>query len=137
MGAFGASGEKAEMKFNISLAESGKYVRCTVFEPVTSEFALEFGKAAVEASQQHGISRQFYDVRAVRNVNSVYHNYDFAYKDMVNLELEFNNRAAILVDPADRSHDFVEVVSRNAGYNVRVFVDEVQAITWLEEDAQS
>ncbi len=124
------------MKFEISLAETGKYVRCTVYEPVTTEFALEFGKAAAEASQQRGISRQLYDVRAVRNVSSVYHNYDFAYKDMVNLELEFDNRAAILVDPADRSHDFIEVVSRNAGYNVRVFIDEQKAIEWLEEEAR-
>ncbi len=122
------------MKFEISLAESGKYVRCQVFEPVTTEFALEFGKAAAQLSQSHGVSRQLYDVRGVKNISSVHHNYDFAYKDMVNLELDFNNRAAILIDPADRSHDFVEVVSRNAGYNVRVFVDEQKAIEWLEEE---
>jgi hypothetical protein len=47
--------------------------------------------------------------------------------------LERDNRAAILVDPTDRSHDFVEVVSRNAGYNVRVFIEEERAIAWLEE----
>jgi hypothetical protein len=121
------------MSFEVSLADSGKYVICRVCDPITTEFALQFGKAATETSQQYGLARQLYDVRSVRNVDSIYHNYDFAYKDMVNLDLEFDNRAAILVDPADRSHDFVEVVSRNAGYNVRVFVDEQQAIAWLEE----
>lgn len=121
------------MRFAVALAESGKYVICEVFEPVTTEFALEFGKAAVDESHKHGVSRQLYDVRRVRNVNSVTLNYDFAYRDMVNLQLENDNRAAILVDPADRSHDFVEIVSRNAGYNVRVFVDENQAKAWLEE----
>ncbi len=121
------------MKFKISLAESGKYVICEVFEAVDSKFALEFGKAAAEASHEHGVTLQLYDVRRVRNVNSVHHNYDFAYKDMVNLELEFDNRAAILVDPEDRTHDFVEIVSRNAGYNVRVFIEEERAIAWLEE----
>ena len=120
------------MSFKISLAESGKYVICKVLEPVTTEFALEFGKAAVDFSHQHGVSRQLYDCRSVRNINTVYHNYDFAYKDMVDLELEHDNRAAILVDPADRSHDFVEIVSRNAGYNVRIFVDIDRAVAWLE-----
>jgi len=121
------------LRFKISAAESGKYVICEVFEAVTSEFALEFGKATVEASREHGVTRQLYDVRQVRNINSVFHNYDFAYKDMVNLELEHDNRAAILVDSTDRSHDFVEIVSRNAGFNVRVFVEEERAIAWLEE----
>ena len=106
---------------------------CEVFEAVTSEFALEFGKAAAEASHEQGVTRQLYDVRRVRNINSVFHNYDFAYKDMVNLELEHDNRAAILVDPADRSHDFVEIVSRNAGYNVRVFTEKERATAWLED----
>jgi hypothetical protein len=123
------------MKYELSLAASGKYVICQVFEPVTTEFALEFGKAAVDASHQHRVYRQLYDVRAVRNVASVHHNYDFAYKDMERLELDNTNRAAILVDPTDRSHDFVEIVSRNAGYNVRVFIDMHRAVAWLEEEA--
>jgi hypothetical protein len=121
------------MRFEISLAESGKYVICQVLEPITTEFAQEFGKAAADFSHKHGIKRQLYDCRSVRNIDSVYHNYDFAYKDMVNLELEHGNRAAILVDAADRSHDFVEIVSRNAGYNVKVFIDYDQAVIWLEE----
>jgi hypothetical protein len=121
------------MRFEVSLAKSGKYVVCKVLEPVTTEFALEFGKATVDFSHEYQLQRQLYDCRSVRNVNSVYHNYEFAYKDMVNLELEHDNRAAILVDFADRSHDFVEIVSRNAGYNVKVFVDHDRAVNWLEE----
>jgi hypothetical protein len=121
------------MKFKVSLADSGKYAICKVFEPVTTVFALEFGKATVNFSHAHGLNRQLYDCRLVRNIDSVYHNYDFAYKDMVKLELEHDNRAAILVDVTDRSHDFIQIVSRNAGYNVKVFVDEDKAIAWLEE----
>lgn len=121
------------MRFEISLAESGKYVICRVLEPVTTEFALEFGKATVDFSHEHGLNRQLYDCRLVRNIDSVYHNYDFAYKDMVNLGLEYDDRVAVLVDTADRSHDFVEIVIRNAGYNVKTFIDYDQAVAWLEE----
>lgn len=123
------------MKYDISLAPSGKYVICRVYEPVTTETALEFGKAAAAASKLHNVCCQLYDVRWVRNVNSVHLNYDFAYHDMQQFELESSNRAAILADPMDHSHDFVEIVSRNAGYNVRIFTDERQAIEWLEEIA--
>jgi hypothetical protein len=38
---------------------------------------------------------------------------------------------AILVEPADRTHDFVETVMQNAGRNVRVFHDKDAAIAWL------
>lgn len=121
------------MKFEIALSRSRKHVVCTVLEPVTTEFAFEFARAAVDFSRQHGLKRQLYDCRRVRNVDSIYRNYDFAYKDMVNLELAPDNRAAILVAVTDRSHDFVEIVARNAQYNVKIFVDEEDAIAWLEQ----
>jgi hypothetical protein len=121
-----------QMKYEISLADSGKYVICKVLDPVTTEFALEFGSATAEFSRQHGLDRQLYDCRRVRNIDSVYHNYEFAYKQMEQLELSTSNKVAILVDPADRSHDFVQIALRNAGYNVKIFVDEEQASEWLE-----
>lgn len=121
------------MKYVISLADSGKYVICKVCEPVTTRFAIEFGKATVDFARACGINRQLYDCRNVRNVDSVYHNYDFAYKDAEQLDLSYANRAAILVDPTDRSHDFVEITMRNAGYDIKVFIDEEKAAAWLEE----
>jgi hypothetical protein len=42
-------------------------------------------------------------------------------------------RPAILVDPHDNSHDFVDTFTQNAGYGVRVFDDEAAAIVWIEE----
>lgn len=56
---------------------------------------------------------------------------------MAEPELHRDVRAAILVDATDRKHDFVETVSRNAGYNVRVFDDEEAAIAWLDEGAMA
>lgn len=121
------------MKFKVSLADSGKFAICKVLEPVTTDFAIEFGKATADFSREHEVNRQLYDCRNVRNIDSVYHNYDFAYKDMEQLELDPSNRVAILVDPTDRSHDFVQITMRNAGYSVKIFIDEAQAIAWLED----
>jgi hypothetical protein len=39
----------------------------------------------------------------------------------------------MLTSPNDKSHDFIETVLRNAGYDVKLFVNESEAITWLEE----
>ena len=52
---------------------------------------------------------------------------------MKRLDLQRDVRSAILVDSGDHSHDFVETVTQNAGYVVRVFDDEAAAIAWLEE----
>jgi hypothetical protein len=51
---------------------------------------------------------------------------------MGELNLDRAARVAILVRPDDISHNFVETVSRNAGYNVRVFRERKAAIDWLE-----
>jgi hypothetical protein len=123
------------LKYSLSLSASGKYVVCRVLKPVSTEIALEFGKATVDFARQHDLQRKLFDVRGVRNIQTVARNYDFAYKDMARLELDPSDRSAILVDPADRSHDFVQIAMRNAGYDVRIFVDEQQAIAWLEEDS--
>jgi hypothetical protein len=40
---------------------------------------------------------------------------------------------ALLVDPEDHSHDFVETVGRNAGLNVTLFRDRDAAKQYLSE----
>jgi len=48
-------------------------------------------------------------------------------------DLSTSARVALLVAPEDHSHDFVELVVRNAGYNVRLFRNEGQAKSWIEK----
>ena len=55
---------------------------------------------------------------------------------MGDLNFARSAHVAILVSPDDRSHDFIETVNRNAGYNVRVFRDADAAISWLEEPGE-
>lgn len=118
----------------ISIAGNGVYLICRVTEPITMEVARAFTTALDAASRAHGIKRFLVDVRAAPNVASVLQNYRFANIDMSEMGLQRDVRSATLVAPDDHSHDFVETVSRNAGYGMRLFRDEAAAIAWLEED---
>ncbi len=85
-------------------------------------------------SRATNIKRLLTDVRGAPNISSVYQNYEYAYKDMIDLKLQRDVRSAILVDDADTTHDFLETVVRNAGYNLQVFRSESAAIAWLNEE---
>lgn len=113
------------------MSENGRIVVCRVHKPVTVALAMAFSQALEAASEASGVDRFLTDVRGVPNVSRLAENYNYAHTDMAELGLRRAVRAAVLADPWDRSHEFVETVSRNAGYNVRVFYDRDEAVTWL------
>lgn len=122
------------MSYTIDISDNRKFFRVRVNGDVSAQLACKWSAELQEASRAHGIRRFLFDVRTSRNVSNVLENYMFAYNDAKELQLERNARSAILASPEDRSHDFVETVMRNVGYNVTVFSDESSAVSWLEED---
>lgn len=120
------------MGYRIELATSGAFVRVVVNETVTTALAQRFSVAFLAAGKAAGVSAFLIDVRGVRNASSIVDNYTYAYHDAPAIELPGKRRAAYLVDPDDKSHDFVEIAMRNAGYDVRKFTDEDEAVKWLE-----
>lgn len=122
------------MAIEISLAESGKYQLVRVTEPITPELSHELARQTEAFAMKTGVQARFFDVRGTINVSAVSSIYDLAYKDLDELGIERATKAAILVSPEDTSHDFAELVLRNAGFNARKFIDEAAAIAWLEED---
>jgi hypothetical protein len=121
------------MKYEVFVSPSRRYVVCRVTGEITAECARQFGKAADEMSRAEAIPHRLFDVREARNVETVAGNYEFAYKDMASLKIDRSMRAAILVAPGDDSHDFVATAITNAGYSVRMFTSEAEAVAWLEE----
>lgn len=122
------------MSYEISLPENRKYVYVRVTEAITIELARRFSKDSAVLGRKHNLNRFLFDVREARNVARTLLNYQFVHKEMAALDLDKAARSAILVSPADKSHDFVETLARNAGYNVRLFTDAAAAIGWLEEE---
>jgi len=121
------------MSYTITISENRQYIICQVTGSMTVEIAREFARELDSLSRAKNIKRFLTDVREAPNISSVYQNYKYAYKDMIDLKLQRDIRSAILADTADTTHDFLETVVQNAGYNVRVFHDESAAIAWLNE----
>jgi hypothetical protein len=121
------------MSYSVSLSPDGKYLICRVSGEVTVEIAREFRSALLDMSHATNVKLFLTDARGAPNKSSVLDNYCYAYSDLKEIDFPRASRSAILVDPADRSHDFVETATRNAGYSVRVFQDEAAAITWLNK----
>ncbi len=122
------------MNYKTFLSENGKYAICEVTGLITQENALKFTEASNQFLRAANVKRLLTDVRNASNELGVVQNYSYAYQSMESLGLRKDIRAAILVDKDDSSHDFIETVALNAGYNVRIFRDEEAANSWLSED---
>lgn len=121
--------------YDISLTDDGQIVVCRVHRPVTVALAAAFARAMDETGEACGAVRFLTDVQGVPNVSRTGENYNYAHADMAKIGLRRAVRAAILADPSDSSHAFIETVSQNAGYNMRVFYDPEEAMTWLRGGA--
>lgn len=119
----------------IIISDNNKYIIVQVNENMTRILAERLGFEAVQLGNSKNITRFLYDLRNSRNTESINVNYIFANQDMKRLETNPNNMIAMLISVGDKSHDFIETVLRNAGYNVRIFEIESEAITWLDESS--
>ncbi|KAA3649737.1 MAG: hypothetical protein DWQ11_18270 [Proteobacteria bacterium] len=119
------------MGHTVFLSDCGRFVGCRVHEDVTIERARRFTEDTVAFGKARRITLFLYDVRGARNIETVFHNYRFANEDMARLNVNRAGSVAVVTDPDDHSHDFVETAVRNAGYDVRMFGDYDSAVCWL------
>lgn len=120
------------MDYELSISESHRYVICRINRPITADFALDFAKAADEFALERGVNKVLYDMRSIRNMESTMRMHDLAYRDVAEMGIRRNVRSAVLIDPEDHSHDFAETVFFNAGYGMRLFRTEEEALNWLD-----
>lgn len=119
------------MKYTITPSDDGTFLVMRAHCDFTIDVARKWSVEIAAMGRQMNIRRFLFDVRAARNACTVADNYDAAYRDPDELDLPKDIRSAILVSEGDHSHDFVETTYLNAGYDVRLFVDESAAINWL------
>jgi hypothetical protein len=121
------------MDFEVYLADSNKYIVCRGRVPVTIEITRAMSEKIAEISAATDVRNRLIDLRDAPNSMSVTTNYDLAYKEMDEMQIERSTKVAVLYSPGDTSHDFVCTAIRNSGFNLRTFTDEAAAIVWLEE----
>ncbi|MFH1851544.1 MAG: hypothetical protein ABIA75_04300 [Candidatus Neomarinimicrobiota bacterium] len=109
----------------------GKIIRIDVSTPISYTVQREFAREAIRLAQQNNLTRYLVDVTRVFNQASFAELYNFAYSDMKILDLDKTTRVAILTAPDDISHNFIETVFLNAGYNCQRFTEEAAALDWL------
>lgn len=122
------------MKFEISISDNNKIALCKVYVDATRELLLEIVVTTQALKKEHGIKRYLFDHRGHKNISTPTDSYHFINKDGKNYGFSRETRNAVLVDPFDNSFDFVQIVSKNAGLNTRLFDNENDALKWLNED---
>ena len=119
------------MDYELRLSQDKTYIIVKFLVDVTNELGLRLNRDAAEFGAQHGISRYLHDVRGVRCLEGPVNQYLSTYKNVPGLGLSRRSKIAILTDPGDDSHDFIETLWQNISFNVKVFRDEYSAMRWL------
>jgi PIN domain nuclease of toxin-antitoxin system len=114
------------------LADSGKYLVCRVDEPVTEEVVNQMSSQMKELVEMTGVRNRLIDARGMPNLMSVLASYDLAYKDLDAMQMDRATKIAALRLPTTQA-GFASTAIKNAGFNLRVFADESEAVAWLEE----
>ena len=125
---------RENMSHSISTSEDGKYIILEIIGDITAEIIMKMIIEAHAIGEKQGISRYLVDGTQARNVSTITDNYQFAYDNMKSTPgINIHARVAMLVSLDDHSHDFVETVTQNAGFNAKMFRDRTQAIEYLRK----
>lgn len=125
------------MDFDLRLAPDRTYAVLTNYNEVTHASAIERQRAMQAFATAHGVSRFLIDTRENRFVGGTLGLYTFARHTLPKEGFDRRWKVALVTSPDDDSHDFLETVSQNAGYQVMVFKDYGDARAWLGEGKSS
>ncbi len=120
------------MEYEISISKTCNHIIIRFYAPMTTALACRCGPELVHLASENNIDRFLFDVRHATNIQSHANNFFFANKDIMSFGFPRASRSAFLVRPGDTSHDFITTAFLNAGYSVKLFSDEEEAVTWLE-----
>jgi hypothetical protein len=118
------------MAFTIELADNQQYLSIRAIDNLTAACMRKVMIAVQGKAIRHGMSKFLFDVRNAENVESAATNYSYVYNDLAQMNMSRTAQCAILASPDDGSHNFMETLCRNAGYDVMLFTDMAKAIGW-------
>ena len=122
------------MKYEIYVSDRKTYVHVRINEAVTPELLADFIGAAAKKSSECGIDNFLFDLRSAHNETSLYKHYEIVYKDSKDLGFKLRSKHALVVSRENMAdYDFVETILVNAGYQGKIFTEELSAIEWLEK----
>jgi hypothetical protein len=119
------------MAYSITVSSCKTYIILKVTGTITRESSMGYNREAHALGKSLGIRNYLVDLTESQNGDTVSSNFRFANEDMKGTDIDRAARAALLVDPNDRSHDFVVLASQNAGINMSLFTDRSIAVRFL------
>ena len=121
------------MKYTISISDSKTYLRTNVNEPLTVELLEDFISETAEKAKECGITNFLFDLRHAPNRSALINHYKYVYSRSRQLGFKPASKHALVVSLEQLvEYRFVETVLINAGYQGKMFTDELAAIEWLE-----
>ena len=120
------------MDYQIEPSKENGFVKIKVYKSITADLEKFFAKEAIDVACRNRLLNYYVDVRGVPNVANTLDQYRLAYENMNNFGLDGKSKIAVVHSQNDHSHDFIETVFRNAGYNCKLFTNEGEAYDWLK-----
>lgn len=119
------------MSYQLTVSEDNQYLICRITGAIDAGVARDFCMALDALGLEKNIRCYLTDVRNAHNVLGYGENFHFVNSDMAAMGIRRGTRVATLIRRDDRTHQFLETLNHNAGYNMRVFHEETDAVLWL------
>lgn len=120
------------MSYTITIANSGDHIVIEVHGTIDRHIGTQWTAQAHSLGLKLGIHSYLVDVTDAVNTDSTIGQYNFANVDIPELEtFDRFAKVAILANPEDHTHDFIETVCRNSGFNFRLFRTRDDALAFL------
>lgn len=120
------------MKYTISPSDDGTYIILKFTGEISRHTSMEHILEAHAMGKKLGTNGFLLDLTEATNIDSTTDQYEFVHRDMLKSEdVDTYARVAVLVHPEDNSHDFIETVFRNVGFNLRLFQNRAEALKFL------
>lgn len=116
------------MRYQIT--DAPDYLKAELFDRQTAEQTREF----LDAVAGECIKRQHYRVLiSVRSSRPVFSVEKYGLSSFLDLALKYSGRIAVLADAPEirLAQEYVAMLARLRGVNVRTFRDEASAVQWL------
>lgn len=119
------------MSYHLTVSGDNQYLVCRISGAIDAVVARDFCIALDALGLETNIRCYLTDVRNAHNNLGYGENFHFVNSDMTAMGIRRGTRVATLIRPDDKTHQFLETLTHNAGYNMRVFHEEAAAVAWL------
>lgn len=130
------SGE-APLEYTVELSDDGDFVVVTMIGDITRTEATVVTNEMYELGIRVGVNCYLLDARKARNKDRPMVNVRFAMEDLPAVPgVDLSKLSvALLVDPADHSHDFYAAFAQSQGIDTNIFWDYDEATAHLRRAA--